>query len=388
MLEHQGPAAAEHRVTPLELFFDLVFVFGLTEVTTFLADDPTWHGLCRTLLLLGALWWSWAAYAWLTNTVDADEDAVVAAMLVAMAAMFVAALVVPTAFTSHGLLFGVAFLIVNLMHIALYTLAARDDPELLTAVLRVARTSLAGSALILVAAFVSSDLRPLFWLAALAVGLFGPLLGDMGAWRLEPTHFVERHSLIIIIALGESLIAVGIGTRQTSLSATVIIAALLGLAIATSFWVAYFDFFAIRFRQLLTEQQGAARIALARDAYTYLHLPMVTGIVLSAFALREAVAQTGRDLATVPALALCGGSALYIASYVAIRWRVTRKLRSGRLIASIVFMALFPIALVAPAIAALAAVAATWIGLHAYEIIWWREARTQTRALRTTAPSS
>ena len=114
---------------------------------------------------------------------------------------------------------------------------------------------------------------------------------------------------------------------------------------------------------------------------------MVAGIVLSAFALREAVAQIGHDLASVPALALCGGSALYIASYVAIRWRVTRNVRSGRLIASIVFMTLFPIALVTPAIAALAAVAATWIGLHAYELIWWREARTQTRALRTTTPS-
>ena len=112
---------------------------------------------------------------------------------------------------------------------------------------------------------------------------------------------------------------------------------------------------------------------------------MVAGIVLSAFALREAVAQIGHDLASVPALALCGGSALYIASYVAIRWRVTRNVRSGRLIASIVFMTLFPIALVTPAIAALAAVAATWIGLHAYELIWWRQARTQTRALRTTA---
>jgi low temperature requirement protein LtrA len=386
MLGHRGPAAAEHRVTPLELFFDLVFVFGLTEVTTFLADDPTWHGLCRALLLLGALWWAWAAYAWLTNTVDADEDGVLAAMLVAMAAMFVAALVVPTAFTNHGLLFGVAFLIVNLMYLALYALAARGDPDLFTAILRAARAGLLGSALILVAAFVPSDLRPVFWLVALVVGLFGPLLTDRGGWRLEPTHFVERHSLIIIIALGESLIAIGIGSRQTSLGPSVIVAALLGLAIATSFWIAYFDFFAIRFRQLLTEQQGRARVALARDAYTYLHLPMVAGIVLSAFALREAVADTGHHLATVPALALCAGSALYLASYVAIRWRVTRNIRSGRLIASAAFIVLFPIALVTPAIAALAIVAATWIALHTYEIIWWRDARTQTRALRTTPP--
>ena len=164
--------------------------------------------------------------------------------------------------------------------------------------------------------------------------------------------------------------------------------ALLGLAIATSFWIAYFDFFATRFQRLLTERQGVERVALARDAYTYLHLPMVVGIVLSAFALREAVAHVGRDLDTVPALALCGGSALYLASYVAIRWRVSRSVRGGRSLATIVFAALFPVALVVPAIAAVALVAATWIGLHAYEIIWWREARAETRALRAPAPSS
>jgi low temperature requirement protein LtrA len=378
----------EHRVTPLELFFDLVFVFALTEVTTFLHGDPTWHGLGRGLLLLGVLWWAWASYAWLTNTIDPDEDAVLAAMLVAMAAMFVAALAVPSAFGSHALLFGVAFLIVNLMHLALFTLAARGDPDFLPAVIRLGWTALPGAVLIFVAAFVPSDLRPLFWLAALAIGMLGPLFEGLEGWRLEPAHFVERHALIVIIALGESLIAVGFGAGETSLTASVVVAALLGLAIAASFWIAYFDFFAIRFRQLLTERRGVERVALARDAYTYLHLPMVVGIVLSAFALREAVAHVGRDLDTVTALALCGGSALYLASYVAIRRRVSRSVRGGRLIATIVFAALFPVALVVPAIAAVALVAATWIGLHAYEIIWWREARAETRALRAPAASS
>jgi low temperature requirement protein LtrA len=187
------------------------------------------------VLLLGTLWWAWAGYAWLTNTIDPDQDAVLAALLVAMAAMFVAALVVPTAFTRHPLLFGVAFLVVNLMHVTLYALAARADPDLLAAVLRMARSALAAATLILVASFVSADLRPLFWLAALVVGLFGPVLIDVSAWRLHPAHFVERHGLIIIIALGESLIAVGVGTRETSLSAGVIVAALLGLTVATSF---------------------------------------------------------------------------------------------------------------------------------------------------------
>ena len=378
----------EHPVTPLELFFDLVFVFALTQVTTMLADDPTWHGLSRSLLVLGALWSGWAGYTWLTNTVDADGDAVLAAMLVAMAAMFVEALVVPTAFGRHAVLFGVAFLIVTLMHIALFTLAARGDPDLLTAVLRMARAALVGAALILAAGFVSADLRPWLWLVALVLGMFGPLLGGMSGWRLQPAHFVERHRLIIIIALGESLIAVGVGARETSFSAAVIVAALLGLSVATSFWIAYFDFFAIRFQHVLEQQRGVAQIALARDAYTYLHLPMVAGIVLSAFAMHKAVAHVGHHLDTVPALALCGGSALYLASYVAIRWRVSRTFGRGRLIATIVFAALFPVAVVVPAIVGLGLVAAIWICLHGYEIIWWREARSETRGLRRAAPSA
>jgi low temperature requirement protein LtrA len=378
----------EHRVTPLELFFDLVFVFALTEVTTFLSDDPTWHGLARALLLLGALWWAWAGYTWLANTVDPDEDPVLAALLVAMAAMFVAALAVPNAFSSHALLFGVAFLVVTAMHATLFALAARDDPDFLPGVLRIGRTSLPGALLILVAAFVPSEVRPYLWLAALVIGFFGPLAIKLDGWHFAPEHFVERHSLIIIIALGESLIAVGFGARETSLRASVIVAALLGLGIATSFWIAYFDFFAIRFGRLLSERTGADRVKLARDAYTYLHLPMVVGIVLSAFAFRKAVAHVGNDLPAVPALALCGGSALYLSAYVAMRWRVSRTLRSGRLVASVAFAALFPVALYVPAIVALALVAATWAGLHAYELIRFREARAETRALRAATPSS
>jgi low temperature requirement protein LtrA len=363
-------------------------VFALTQVTTYLVEDPTWHGLARAVLLLGTLWWAWAGYAWLTSTIDPDEDAVLAALLAAMAALFVAALVVPTAFTRHALLFGVAFLVVNVMHVMLYALAARRDPDLLAAVLRMARSALAGAALILVAAFVPDELRPVFWLAALLIGLFGPALIDVSAWRLQPAHFVERHGLIIIIALGESLIAIGVGAREASLGARVIVAALLGLAIATSFWIAYFDFFAVRFEQVLTQQQGAARIALARDAYSYLHLPMIIGIVITAFALRQAMLHLGRDLDTVSALALCGGSALYLLSYVAIRWRTTRAFGHGRLIAGMTFAALVPVAHVVPSLAALTLVTATWIGLHAYEIVWWRDARAASRNRRTAKPPS
>jgi low temperature requirement protein LtrA len=381
-------AEREQRVTSFELFFDLVFVFGFTQVTTVLSDDPTWSGLADGLLILGALWWAWAAYAWLTNTVNPDEGAVWGAMLVAMAAMFVAALAVPEAFGRHGVVFGVAFLVVNVMYLTLYALGARGDRDLLAAILRSAPSALAGAALIIAAGFLDGGLRPLLWLAALVIGLFGPLLAGSSGWRVEPAHFVERHGLIVIIAIGESLIAIGLGARGTGLGFGVIVAAVLGLLVAISFWLAYFDFFTTRGLQLLTDRTGVQRVALARDAYTYLHLPMVTGIVLFAFALKTTLAHVGDELDTIPALALCGGPALYLLAYVGVRVRVTRTLRGGRLVAAVACAALWPLATVVPALLTLGLIAVVWVALHAYEIIWWREARAQTRALRLPTASS
>jgi low temperature requirement protein LtrA len=378
----------EHRVTPLELFFDLVFAFAFTQVTIVLSDDPTWRGLAHGLLILAALWWAWASYAWLTNTVDADEGAVWGAMLVAMAAMFIAALAVPEAFGHHGVVFGVAFLIVNVINLTLYALGARDDRDLLAAILRMAPLALAGAVLILAAGFVHGAVRPGLWVAALAVGLFGPLLGSVSGWRVEPAHFIERHGLIVIIAIGESLIAIGLGARATELGTGVIVAAVLGLVVVTSFWLAYFDFLPLRIRQLLNDRAGVERTALARDVYTYLHLPMVAGIVLFAFALKTTLAHVDATLDTIPAVGLCGGPALYLFAYVALRFRVARTLRGGRLAAGVVCALLYPIALVVPALVALALIAAVWVALHAYEIIWWRDARAQARALRAPVSAS
>lgn len=376
-------AESEHRVTPLELFFDLVFVFAFTQVTTLLFDDVSWAGLGRGLLVLAVLWWAWASYAWLTNTVDAEVGLVLAALLVAAAAMFVAALAVPTAFGAHRLVFAIAFLIVLVMFVGLFALAGRAEPDLFAAVLRMARTTLAGGALILAAAFVHSGLRPALWLAAFVLGFFGPALAGVRGWRVHPAHFAERHGLILIIAIGEALVAIGFGARDTALGAGVIAAALLGFVVAASFWLAYFDFFSIGVQRLLSDRRGDQRAALARDAYTYLHLPMVMGIVLFAFAMKTTLAHVHGELGVVPAVALCGGSALYLLAYVALRWRVSRSLSRGRAVASVGFAALVPIAVVVPALVAIALVAAIWLGLHGYELIWWREERVLRRAADT-----
>ena len=378
-------AEREQRVTPLELFFDLVFVFAFTQVTTVLSDNPTWSGLGHALLILGALWWAWASYAWLTNTVDPGLGAVSAAMLVAMTAMFIAALAVPDAFGSHGVLFGVAFLMVTVMQLTLYALSARRDPDLLAAILRIAPSALAGAALIIVAGFVDGGLKPILWLAALVVAYFVPLVLGTDGWRVQPAHFAERHGLIVIIAIGESLIAIGLGERASGISTGVVVAAVLGFAVTTSFWLAYFDFFTIRAEQMLTDRSGAERAALARDVYTYLHFPMVAGIVLFAFAMKTTLADVDDELATIPALGLCGGPALYLFAFVALRVRLSRTLRGGRLIAAIALALLWPVAVRVPALVALMLVTIVWVGLHAYEVIWWREARAQTRALRVPA---
>jgi low temperature requirement protein LtrA len=378
----EQPAEHEHRVTPLELFFDLVFVFGFTQVTTLMADDTSWSGLGEGLLVLAALWWAWTGYAWLTNAVDPEEGAVRGAMLVAIAAMFIAALAVPDVFGEHGVLFGVLFLIVRLMHVALYALAGRGDRDLLLAVLRITPLTAIGSLLIIVAGFADADVKPAIWLLALSIDYLGPVVSGARGWSVHPEHFCERHGLILIIALGEAFIAIGLGAADTSLGAGVILTAVLGLVVATSMWLAYFDFFSIRAPLILAERSGHERNALARDLFSYLHFPMIAGIVLVALGLKTTLGHFDEELGTVAATALFGGSSLYLLAYSAVRLRLQRRLSRGRFVTALVFLALLPAAFAVPALAAVALATLVWLSFHAYEFIWWHEARAETRALR------
>ena len=373
----------EHRVAPTELFFDLVFVFAFTQVTTLWLEHDSWSGLMRGLLVLAVLWWVWASYAWLTNIADADAGLLWAVIVLATAALFAAALAVPGAFGSERLLFGVAFFAVVAAFVGLYALVSSREPDMLAAVLGMARTVLPGAALILLAAFVPAPWRPPIWALAFVVGFFGPhLLGGTAGWRVHPAHFAERHGLIVIIAVGESLGAIGFGAHGTHLSSALVAAAVLGLLVAASFCFAYFDFAAGGIERLIVQREGAARVALARDAYTYMHLPMIAGIVLFAFAMRTALAHVHSELRLIPALALCCGGALYLLGFVALRWRVSRRVGRGRLIAALALALITPVALSASALVTLALVTAVWFALHAYELIWWREQRARRREER------
>jgi low temperature requirement protein LtrA len=375
----------EHRVTPRELFFDLVFVFAFTQVATLLADDPTFAGIGRSVLVLAALWWAWASYAWLTNVTDPEESVAGAALLVALIAMFIAALVVPDVFDDKGVLFGAAFFVVCAMHTALYAAVGRGSRDLLEAVLRLAPWTLGGAGLILVAGFTEGA-QTWLWVAALTCSYVGGVLTGSSGWRLHPSHFAERYGLIVIIALGEAFISIGIGASGTDIGLPEVVAAVLGLLVATSFWLAYFDFFSIRGEHTLRDREGAERVALARDVYAYAHFPMIVGIVLFAFAMKTVIGHVDEELDSVAAFALCGGSALYLLTYSVIRSRVERRLRlsRGRFVAALALVLLLPLATVVPALAALALVTAVWVALHVYELIWWREARAESRSAVTS----
>ena len=253
---------------------------------------------------------------------------------------------------------------------------------LLGAVLRLAPWSLLGALLILAAGFAEGA-RTWLWLAALLVTYFGAALSGSSGWRIHPSHFAERHGLVIIIALGEAFISIGVGVSGIDIGTGEVLAAILGLLVATSFWLAYFDFFSIRGEQQLGEREGAERIAFARDVYSYLHFPMIVGIVLFAFAAKSIVSHVGDELDAVTAFALCGGCAIFLLTYSAIRSRAERRLRlsRGRFVASVLFLVLLPFATMIPALAVLAIVTGIWFALHAYELVWWRQARAESRSI-------
>jgi low temperature requirement protein LtrA len=369
----------EERVRPLELFFDLVFVFAITQVTSLLSADPTWGGVVRGILVLAALWWAWAAYAWLTNTLNPEEGAVRIAMFAVMAAMLVVALAVPEAFGEHGVIFGVAYLFVRAMHIALYALAGKGDHDLLGAVLRMTPSTMISSVLILTAGFMDGDARLALWIVALAIDYFGVLYGRGAGWRLSPGHFAERHGLIIMIAIGESIVAIGIGANGTPLTAGVIAAAIAGMTVACALWWTYFDWVSIVMEQRLRAATGAEQATLARDAYSYLHFVMVAGIVFFAVGVKKTIADYDSPLHTVPAAELCCGLALYLVAHVLFRYRISRTIGRGRSTATVVLVACWPLAVQISALASLYVVAGIFVVLVTYESLAHREARFQIR---------
>jgi low temperature requirement protein LtrA len=379
----------DERVTPLELFFDLVFVLALTQCTALMAAEPTWEGMAKGLLVLGVLWWSWTGYAWLTSVVDPEEGVVRLVIFAAMAAFLVVALCVPEAFDDSAGVFACAYAIVRVSQLALFLVASRDDPVLRRSVIGLCGGTAVGVGLLVAASFADGTLQGALWATALLLDLAEPYLFGSEGWKLVPGHFAERHGLIIIIALGESIVAIGVGA-DGHVDAGVVVAAVLGIAVAAAQWWLYFDVVAlVAERRLAKAQVGREQNEMARDSYSYLHLPMVAGIVLVALGMKKTLEHVEDPLKLVPAVALLGGAALYLAAHVAFRWRNLHTVNRQRLLGALVLVALVPAATELPSLAILAILAAALTALITYEAVRFAEARDRIRhqLARESAPA-
>jgi len=369
----------DERVTPLELFFDLVFVLAITQCTSLMADEPTWAGVGKGLLVLGVLWWAWAGYAWLTSVIDPEEGSVQLLIFAATAALLVASLCVPTAFGSGGLLFACAYGVVRAAHIALFWIASRNDPQLRRSVTGLAASTLIGTGLLTVAALLGGDARVPLWALALTLDMAGPFFFGAAGWKLVPGHFAERHGLIVLIALGESIVAIGVAS-QVTISAGVVVAAVLGTVVVGAMWWLYFDVVAlVAARRLAHAAPGRERNELARDGFSYLHLPLVAGVDLVALGFKETLRHVGHPLPVVAASALLGGTATYLLAHVAFRWRGVHRFSGDRLVAALVCVAVLPIAVSVSALATLAILAAVLAVLVGYEYVRFAELRGRLR---------
>ena len=367
------------RVMPLELFFDLVFVLAITQCTTLMADDPTWEGLARGMLVLGVLWWSWVGYSWLTSVVDPEEGGIRIAIFGAMAALLIVALCVPQAFGGLALEFALAYGAVRVGQIVLFVLASRDDPELRRSVTGLAIGTAIGVGLLVGASFLDGFAQGALWAVALLLDMGGPFVFGSQGWKLSPAHFAERHGLIIIIALGESIVAIGVGA-EVGLSFGVAAAGVLGIALAAAQWWIYFDVVAlVAARRLARATVGREQNEMARDSYSYIHFAMVAGIVLVALGLKKTIGDVDDPLKIEPAFALLGGLAIYLLAHVAFRLRNIHTLNRRRLMVAAILLALIPLAVEISALATLAVVNVLIWGLIVYETTRYGEARARIR---------
>ncbi|GAA1285151.1 low temperature requirement protein A [Pseudonocardia aurantiaca] len=389
-MEAVGAGAA---ATPLELFFDLVFVFALTQVTGLMAEESSTVNVLRGALIITVMWWCWVGYSWLGNVVKADEGVVRVGVFVAMAAVFVQAITIPEAFDDlpgglYGpLVFAFGYFFVRAVHIALFWLASRDDPQLRGQVLRFLPSMLTGTVLLLIASQTTGTTQTLLWLAALVGDYLGTVLGGSN-WRLRSArHFSERHGLIIIVALGESIVSIGVGVTHLPISWPIIIASALGLAVAGAMWWAYFDVTSLVAERALAAADGVRQIRLARGGYTLLHLPMIIGIIMMSLGLKKVLGYVGGEdghtpadpIYGVPLAALCGGAALYLLAHVGFKRYMTGGLNVERLVVVVVLLGLIPVAAMLPAILTLTVLAAVLCALIAYETHRHAETRREIR---------
>ena len=360
---------ASHRVTTFELFFDLVYVYAFTQVSHLMAEGHSALGVLQALIVLGLLWWTWTSFSWLANQSPADQGVLRAGMSVAMATIFVATLAIPEAF--HDLpggldgpvVFVVAYGVVRMVHMSLYLVAGRDDPGLQRQVLRTQLVAmLPAFVLLLVGAIVGEPAQTWIWLGAVAWDLALTLLtGRGGDWRLQsPSHWAERYGLVVILALGESVVAIGVGASHLPVSVPVIAGAVLCVALALVLWWVYFPGCANSAEHALAEKQGVARAEYATLAYTYLHYVLIAGVVVASLGVEEAMAEIGSEepFGLFGAAVLCGGVATYLDGTAVLLRSAGRQWSWVRLLGAATSVALVPLLTALPSLAGLAVIVA------------------------------
>jgi low temperature requirement protein LtrA len=338
-----APAADERRTTPIELLWDLVFVFAITQVTALLTHDLTWTGFGHALLVMALVWWAWSAFVWAANAADADSPSLRAILLAGMLLIFVTGLALPHAFGDDATLFAVTYTAVRLLHLALYAQTSRQGNASWAAISGFAVTVLIGMTLLIVGSFLDTTWQAVLWTAAAAIDYAGPawLTRERlrGLQYVAVSHFAERYGLFVIICLGESIVAIGVGASGRHLDAALVGAIALGLLVTIALWWVYFDRFSGTAEERLREHDDP--VLAAADAYSYLHLPLVAGIIVFAVGAKLLIHDSGEPLPDAARLALCGGVALYLAAHAAFQLRIARVLEWPKLATALAVLVVF-----------------------------------------------
>ncbi len=330
-----SPLAPADRVSTLELFFDLVFVFTITQVSDLLLHAQTSTELARPFLLLTLIWWMYGGYAWLTNNVGTTRPLNRVLVLTAMAGFLVMALAVPQAFERDGLAFGLAYLLVNVIHAALFTRAPNQSAR---AILQIAPFNIGTALLVVLASVISPAWGWLCWVAAVAILAVVPFFGRVGDFAVEPAHFVERHGLVLLIALGESIISIGVGAADEPVTLALVLAAVLTLALNAALWWSYFAQDDQRAEHALRSVTGGERARMALYAYGYAHLIMIAGIVVLATGIKQEIAQLHAATPFTTSALLASGITLYLLGDVLFRRTIhvpSSRLRMGMALVSL-----------------------------------------------------
>jgi low temperature requirement protein LtrA len=344
-------SAPERRTSPVELLWDLVFVFAVTQVTTLLWHELTWAGFGRAMLVLALIWWAWSAFVWAANAELADSVVLRVCLLVSALSIFITGLSVPHAFGAEGLLFACTYALVRFLHLGVYAHASRLGAAQWSSIAGFATTVAIGMVLLLAGAVASGTARIVLWVLAAAIDYAGPawLTRDRlrGLQRVAVAHFAERFSLFVIICLGESIVAIGVGalgpSADRTLSAELVVAVALGLLITFAMWWTYFDRFAPAAEERLRGHDDP--VLAAADGYSYLHLVIVAGIITFAVGIKVLTrGAVGSPLPGPARLALCGGVALYLLGNVAFKLRMFGYTGSERLLAIAALLLLYALA--------------------------------------------